>query len=316
MFRFHRDSITKTVNQAVTNRTAIRSEDLIRLRKQGEMLSLGKGKITSQQSGQYVSRFKGRGMEFDEARLYQPGDDVRTLDWRVTARTGKPHTKLYREERERAVFTCVDLRSSMFFATRGMFKSVMAAQAAAVIGWAANKQGDRLGGLVFDDNDHHELRPVAGKRGVLQLIRQITIMGTASASTQNNEGINQAITRLRRVVRPGSLVFLFSDFRGLDEQGHLHLRELSKHNDVMLLHVFDSLEETLPDSGNYAVSNGDRRIVFSSNSTTRQQHHSRFKNHQQALEQLCRYPGMNYLPCRTHDDLTILLRQRLSLRMQ
>ncbi|HHJ81077.1 MAG TPA: DUF58 domain-containing protein, partial [Candidatus Tenderia electrophaga] len=146
---------------------------LIALRAAGEGLTLKASRIAARQSGNYLSRFKGRGMEFDEARLYQPGDDVRTLDWRVTARTGKPHTKLFREERERAVLTWVDMRPTMFFATRGAFKSVIAARAAALIGWSANRLGDRLGGLVFTADTHHELRPKRGKSAVLQLLQQL-----------------------------------------------------------------------------------------------------------------------------------------------
>ena len=147
---------------------------LIALRGAGESLTLKASRISARQSGNYLSRFKGRGMEFDEARLYQPGDDVRTMDWRVTARTGKPHTKLYCEERERAVLTWVDMRPTMFFATRGAFKSVIAARAAALLGWSANRQGDRLGGLVFNADTHHELRPKRGKSATLKMMQLIS----------------------------------------------------------------------------------------------------------------------------------------------
>jgi uncharacterized protein (DUF58 family) len=138
------------------NLVCVSPATLIALRGAGEGLSLKASRIAARQSGNYLSRFKGRGMEFDEARQYQPGDDVRTLDWRVTARTGKPHTKLFREERERAVLAWVDMRPTMFFATRGAFKSVIAARAAALIAWSTNQQGDRLGSLVFNADNHHE----------------------------------------------------------------------------------------------------------------------------------------------------------------
>ena len=102
-----------------------------------------------QTQGAYLSALRGRGMEYDESRPYQAGDDIRTLDWLVTARTGKPHTKLFREERERPVIVAVDYRPAMFFATQGSFKSVQAARCAALLAWRAAQQGDRLGGFIF-----------------------------------------------------------------------------------------------------------------------------------------------------------------------
>ena len=111
---------------------------LIQLRQPGESLALPSVRIKAKQTGTYLSQYKGRGMEFEEHRPYQPGDDIRNIDWRVTARTGIPHTKVYREERERPVLFCVDYRRPMFFATRGVFKSVMAAKAAALLAWSSN----------------------------------------------------------------------------------------------------------------------------------------------------------------------------------
>jgi uncharacterized protein (DUF58 family) len=127
--------------------------------------------IRAPQSGQYLSTLRGRGMEYDESRPYQPGDDIRQLDWRVTARTGKPHTKLFREERERPVFICVDYRRAMFFATKGVFKAVQAARLAALLAWRAQQQGDRVGGLVFADAIHHELPPRRNRTATLQWLK-------------------------------------------------------------------------------------------------------------------------------------------------
>jgi uncharacterized protein (DUF58 family) len=122
-------------------------KSLIALHRPAESLPLKPGRIRALAGGDYRAPFKGRGMEFDEVRGYMQGDDVRTLDWRVTARTGRPHTKLFREERERPVLLCMDMRNAMFFATRGAFKAVRAVQAAALLGWSAVHQGERLGGF-------------------------------------------------------------------------------------------------------------------------------------------------------------------------
>jgi len=115
-------------------------------------------------AGAHHSRFRGRGMDYLESRLYQPGDDIRNLDWRVTARSGKAHTKLYQEERERPVVVLVDLGPGMFFATRGRFKSVIAARAASFLGWSAVAHGDRIGALLFN-GEHRELKPRGGDKG-------------------------------------------------------------------------------------------------------------------------------------------------------
>jgi uncharacterized protein (DUF58 family) len=171
-------------------------------------------------SGEYLSRFKGRGMEFAESRPYQPGDDVRNLHWRVMARTGKPFTKLFREERERPVFVWVDLRRRMFFGTRRAYKSVVAARAAALIAWAASRHGDRIGGVLFSDGSHEEIKPARGKAAVLYLIRRLAehpAWDDRDGSHDDGErSMRDAMIRLRRVVRPGSLVFLLSDFANLD----------------------------------------------------------------------------------------------------
>ena len=128
---------------------AVTQAGLIRLNAPARAIALDVLRVNSLQTGAYVSHFRGRGMEFDESRPYQPGDDPRSIDWRVTARSTEAYTKLFREERERPVLVVVDLSSSMHFATRGAYKSVVASRAAALLSWAAHHRGDRLGGLIF-----------------------------------------------------------------------------------------------------------------------------------------------------------------------
>lgn len=152
---------------------------LIGLAHAARGLSLHRGDVRARRSDVRRSLFKGRGMEYDESRLYQPGDDVRHLDWRVTARTGKAHTKLFREERERPVFLWVDCRAPMFFATRGRFKSVAAAQIAALLAWSAVHDGDRIGSVLFTEATHREIKPQRGKTGALRLFRELAGAGVA-----------------------------------------------------------------------------------------------------------------------------------------
>ncbi len=298
------------------NLVRVSAEALIALRGAGEKLSLRALRIKAQQSGGYLSRFKGRGMEFDEARLYQAGDDVRTLDWRVTARTGALHTKLFREERERTVLVWVDMRPAMFFATRGAFKSVVAARAAALIGWSANRQGDRLGGLVFSAAMHHELRPKRGKSAVLSLLRQLSQASRWQSHYNEREpDADMALARLRRVAKPGSLIFLCSDFRKLGAQAESHLAQLARHNDVVLFHIYDPLEVELPRRGVYRVAWGERSSLFSGDDQRTQSGYQRhFREHCEALKQLCRFPGIHYLSCATDADLLQTLQAGLGKR--
>ena len=162
--------------------------DLIALRGQARRLDLApRGLVLATRAGGHLSRFRGRGMEFDESRRYQPGDDPRHMDWRVTARAGAPHVKLFREERERPVWLLVDLGPSMRFGTRVAFKSAVAAQAAALLGWAAVERGDRVGGLIFDETRRLERRPAARSSGLLPLLEGLAA-GPVLAAARDGRG--------------------------------------------------------------------------------------------------------------------------------
>lgn len=293
---------------------------LIALRQEGERLSLSVSRIRSLQSGAYVSPFKGRGMEFDEVRPYQQGDDVRTLDWRVMARTGRPHTKLFREERERAVLLCVDLRRSMFFATRGAYKAVRAAQAAALLGWSAFGHGDRVGGFLHAEEEHEELRPKRGKAAVLHFLQRL---GEHRAwqdrrhktdAAASSIALQQSLARLHRVAQPGSLIFMISDFQHLDELGKSHLTQLARHNDLVLLFVHDAMERELPPPGLYRISDGaETKTIDTANPARRQAYRQRFDERLQVLEELGRRPGIRLLSLSTDEPPLPALQSALNL---
>jgi len=321
-FILQQKSLTASPVQGVPNQdnspVCITKAGLISLHRQAESLSLKAVKIRSVQGGHYLSPFKGRGMAFDEVRPYQPGDDVRTIDWRVTARTGKTHTKLFREERERAVLFWVDFRAPMFFATRGLFKSVMAARAAALLAWSAFHHGDRLGGLAFSENRHEEVRPQRGKKGVLHFIRRLVEHPAWKETPSGNNrkaAALAALIRLRRVARPGSLVFLISDFRAIGTAYESHLAQLARHNDVVMLFIHDSLEKTLPPAGIYRISDGSNEIALdTADPARRQAYQSRFLERQMALQGLCRRDGIHFLSCSTSGDLLLTLQNGLGLQ--
>ena len=299
-------------SSAVIDPVRVSVPALVGLNRAAASIRLGSGRIFSRQSGDYQSPFRGRGMEFDESRLYQPGDDIRNIDWRVTARTGKTHTKLFREERERPVFVWIDLRRDMHFATRGRYKSVLAAELAALIGWSALHNGDRVGGVVFSEEEHHELRPQRGKTAVLRLINRIVKdsgWSHPALSANGRQSLEHALQRLRRVARPGSLIFLISDFRRLDAQAEITLTRLSRHNEVVMLFVYDQLEQALPPPGRYKVSDGAREFLLDSSDDHRvREYRQQFRARLDRLQQLSRSNRMILLPCRTDaEPLTLLL---------
>src|SRR5690606_15152180 len=169
--RAHRSAVMT----ALAERSPVRIGfgDLLRLKAAGESIRLAAPSVRALAAGGHLSAFKGRGVEFDESRPYQAGDDLRTMDWRVTARTGKPHTKVFREERNRPGNVWLDLRPAMPFGTQGAFKGVRAAEVAAIVAWSAAANGDRFGGLVFSEFEHHEQRPRLGRRPVLQMLQRV-----------------------------------------------------------------------------------------------------------------------------------------------
>lgn len=223
--------------------------ELVRYQSQTKLLDLSP-KLTPQArlAGTYITKHKGRGMEFDEARHYQPGDDIRAIDWRVTARTGKTHTKVYREERERPVFILCDLSKSMQFGTRLLLKSVQAAHLASLTAWSAAKRGDKVGALIFNDDHHQECKPLASKKSVLNICHELTTIHDRPVSESNDRCFSQALGRLRRLARPGSLVYIISDFQKMDDLAEQHLANISKHCEVHSHIIADPLERDLPES--------------------------------------------------------------------
>ncbi len=259
------------------------------------------------QSGGYRSRFRGRGMEFAEVRAYLPGDDIRNIDWRVTARRGKVHTKLFHEERERPVIVALDYRRPMFFATRGRFKAVQASQLAALLAWQALSRGDRIGGFIFSEERHLELRPQLGKKAVLQLLRQMVADPVWNRSPHHpfapQQRLAATLQRLHRVARPGSLILLLSDFSQWDDQVEKQLALLGRHCDLGLIHCFDPFEAELPQAGSYRLSDGERDLTMTTaDRRGRQQYQHSFSQHRQQLENFCRRQRCQFFSLPTDGD--------------
>lgn len=296
---------------------SISAARLIALNREIRGLSLRAGMISAAQPGDDRAAVKGRGMEYDESRPYQAGDDIRNIDWRVTARTGRAHTKLFREERERPVQLWIDFRAAMFFATRGRFKSVLAAELAALFAWTAARQGDRIGGMVFTEATRHELRPQGGRSAVLRLIRHMVehpAWDRAARAPEGN-GLAPALLGLCRLVRPGSLIILLSDFRGFDDAARAHIARLRLQSELIMAHIHDRLEARLPPAGFYRVTDGRRELAFDSRDRRYAEAYAgRFKARREALLKCARACHIDYLSCRTEADPVALIRQGLCQR--
>lgn len=293
--------------------------ELIALRGESCGFSLRPRRVRADQSGGYLSRIRGRGMEFAEVRAYLPGDDVRNIDWRVTARRGRVHTKLFQEERERPVLVALDYRRPMFFATRGCFKAVQASKLAALLAWHALEQGDRVGAFLFSEDRHCELRPQLGKAGVLTLLRQMVAdpawQRPLHQPFEPQQRLAQTLMRLRRVARPGSLIFLISDFAQWDEQVEKQLSLLTRNNDLGLVFCYDTLEAELPPAGSYRVSDGMRDLTMTTlDRAGRFNYQQRFEQHRQQIEQFCRQRRGLFLSCATDQQPIDCLRRGLLAR--
>jgi uncharacterized protein (DUF58 family) len=294
------------------------ADDLIALRPRAERLRPAPVRqARSTLVGGHRSRMRGRGMDYRESRHYQAGDDIRNMDWRITARAGDPHVKVFDEERERPVVVLGDFGPSMFFASRGAFKSVVAARLAALIGWTAIHHGDRIGALLFN-GEHQELSPTGGRRGQMRLIRALVKAGDPRVGldgTARPGALSQALGRLRRVARPGSLVCILTDFYGIDDDTGRHLAQLGRHNDLIGFQILDPLEQAPPPPGRYGISDGRRRgLIDTGSSRDRRRWEAHFAARQATVDALVRDNPIRLERCITDDDPALRLADVLAAR--
>ena len=275
-------------------------------------------KALSQLAGPNKTRFRGRGIEFEEVRTYQPGDDIRTIDWRVTARSGGAYTKMFREERERPLLLFIDLRQPMFFGSHQCFKSVTAAYVGALLAWTGLNDGDRIGALLITNQSTHEVRPRRSKTNVLAVLRQILVHQQqlhrdSGIGLDSGVSFANALGDLRRITHPGSAIYMISDFAGFQHGSvRKHLFQLSRHNEITALRVHDPLESELPAAGIYTISNGQQQQRIDTAATSlRHQFQQRAENRRQSLQQTFNKVGIPVLDISTDDSPVMVLRRYL-----
>lgn len=293
--------------------------DLLRVRFAAQDLRLFSPRsVKSQLNGPERTRFRGRGMDFEEVRLYQAGDDVRSIDWRVTARTQVPHTKLYREERERPVYLFVDQRSPMFFGSQQCFKSVLAAHIAASIAWAALANSDRIGGLVFGNNQQRDIKPRRSKHAVLELLHQINEFNqqlNSPAASDDTKSLSHVLRDARRIAKPGCALFIISDFHDYDTSCEQQIFELARHTDLTLIHIYDPLEKHLESNSPLSVSDGLNRLELpTDNKHFQKAYESAYMERLSFLTNSATRLGIPLLSYATIDNLQLKLRERFASR--
>ncbi|MFW5824286.1 MAG: DUF58 domain-containing protein [Marinobacter sp.] len=294
------------------HRAAVDLDELLRLQVQARTLQMPAARrALRQRRGDHHSLLRGRGMSLAEVRPYQPGDDVRRIDWRVTARRQQPHTRVYEEERERPVLVLCDLGPTLFYASEGSYKQVRAAELAALLAWVAHGSGDQAGGIVFGTDRPEVIRPSRRRRSVMQLLNALATRQYHKpdlAPEPGADSLNGALTEARRVARTGSRVFLISDFQGVSDDSRALLAGLATHNQVTAVLITDPLDEHLPDRGRYAVAGPAGTLWFDGRDRALQkawQEHARARR--AALGSLFRQTGVGALTLGTGEEPVTLM---------
>jgi len=298
--------------EAFTSGTVIDAGQLAGLRVLADLIPLHRQrKILNDQAGGHTSQLRGRGIDFAEVRSYQPGDDIRSMDWRVTARTGEAHIKVFREERERPVLIACDLRASMNFGTRRALKRVVAADIAALFAWSAMNHGDRVGGLVFNDDSERDLRPHTGRKTLMNFLHQLASL-PVSSHQNSKQRMLEVCRHIARIARPGSAVYLVSDFAGFDEECEKSLHAISRHCDLIAIRISDPFEQQQP-AGSWTVSDGKQRQRLRVNRSASEQQLREWQTQSEQLRQRLARLRAPLTEITTADDPLDQLRQGFGL---
>lgn len=316
-------ALTMDSNGGLSKGALINTDNLVAIRHLAKLLPIHKQKkVLNEMAGVHTSNLRGRGVDFSEVRSYQPGDDIRAMDWRVTARTQKPHIKVFREERERPIMVVCDLRSSMFFGTQHAFKSVLAADICSLFSWSALNNGDRIGALLFDDNHETDIRPKPGRKQVMHVLHKLSqfkqqqdrIEQVPNNSTATTSRLADMLRHTRRVTRPGSTIYLISDWQDFDLDCERQLHQISKHNDVVAINIFDAFEENILPLGSYPLTDGKQRLQLECYSKSQGlEHQQAFEQRQQDLKQRTLKLGIPLISLQAQHDIITELRKGLGL---
>ena len=269
--------------------------------------------VTDSLAGEYHSVFKGMGMEFDEMRPYSLGDDVRRIDWNVTARMNTPYIRKYQEERELTVFLAVDASGSSDFGTTGQFKRELAAELAAVLSFAATTNNDKVGLLVFTDKPELIVPPRKGKRHVLRMVRDLLVFTPEGSGTS----IESALDTINRVVKRRSIIFLISDFLVEPESFRSSLAATNRRHDIIALDLHDPMEHQIPDVGLMVLEDaetGELEWVDTSNKAWKEAFEARVLDLEQQKRRLLSSLSIDHIQISTDKDYVVELNEFFARR--
>lgn len=293
----------KTAPQICGNGLYASLEELMEQRKYVGYLRQGRKKLaTSSTAGDVKSAFKGRGIELEEIRPYSFGDDIRDIDWRVTARKLTPYTKLFTEERDREVYVLLDLSPKMLFGTKVELKSVSAAKTASLLAWLSLQNKDRFGCVIFDGQQNFIFKPQNHRAGVIAILKKISELSQQMLKTDiiENADFGKAVQLLQKNIKSNAIVFAISDFNDFSDALKKNLAALSKKASLYCINVFDMLEEIAPPEGEYMAENQNQQLVFNSSvSAFRRDYQEYFAAKRQDFRGFCQKFACRYVEIRT-----------------
>ncbi len=294
-----------------------RLDDLLELRHAAHTLGLSsRHLVNSSFGGLYASVFRGAGVNFEEVREYREGDDIRNMDWKVTARTNAPHLKVYREERERSVVLCVDKGPHMGFGTRTTFKNIQAARAAALIGWAASRLHDRVGGLVYGDDRAglQHFRPARTRQSLWRLLKTLAEPGPETA--RSVDCLAEALRRASTGLPTGSLIFVIGDLNREAASLEQILGNLIQRHTLVLIPVDDPADWEIPSMGSIIFTGTDGELIEIDTDDPNARHHYRqsWEQRRVTLQSIAHRLGVFILPVRTDEDIHLTLFRGLEER--
>ena len=300
----------KTSSKDNANGLSVSIDELIEQKKYLPYIKKRQNNFTSDQAGDIRSAFKGRGMEFDEVRTYGFGDDVRDIDWRVTARKNEPYTKVFSEEKDREVYVVLDLSSYMLFGTKKELKSVAAAKLAALLGWQSMANKDRFGLVLYDGEETRVFKPQNNQKNLMAVFKAISqtsasILASSFAEQKvMKNDIAEPLKFLQYNVKSRAMVFVLSDFKKISSEGLKSLVALTKRCRVYCVNIYDYIEEVPPDSGEYMAEYSGEKLVFDSSlEAFKRTYYNYFLEKRRAMEGFCRKFNCQYLNIRTDRPL-------------
>ncbi len=295
-------------------------DELVRMQFKAQGFSfLPRQPVHSVLYGRHASRLRGRGLNFEELRRYVPGDDIRNVDWKATARAGEPNVRVFTEEKDRPIWLLVNQCQSMFFGSGERMKSVSAADVVALAAWRGLANGDRVGALVYDDSDIVCIKPQRSRGQVMRVLAAVVeknhALGADAPQPANSAGghiVNEVLRQLLPLAPHDSLICMIGDGHGVDDQTQELVTQLTAHNDLIFAMIYDPMEEELPRAGTLTIGDGQRRLAFNSDSRALQKDYVEdFQKRLELLRSISRRHAIPLLPISTAEDVAEQVRRLL-----